>query len=79
MSSGPSPIGHPGAGALSPPPFNSSTTQQTGHINYQPTLGGTAAQFGGISAIPSPPTVLYNSSQSMQGGLYGAYQIDGSQ
>nr|CAD7571807.1 unnamed protein product [Timema californicum] len=79
MSSGPSPIGHPGAGALSPPPFNSSTSQQTGHINYQPTLGGTAAQFGGISAIPSPPTVLYNSSQSMQGGLYGAYQIDGSQ
>ncbi|XP_063244612.1 protein PRRC2C isoform X15 [Bacillus rossius redtenbacheri] len=79
IMSGPSPIGHPGgaAGALSPPPFNS--TGQQGHINYQATLGGTAAQFGGISAIPSPPTVLYNSTQPIQSGLYGAYQIDGTQ
>ncbi|KAK7867205.1 hypothetical protein R5R35_008391 [Gryllus longicercus] len=78
MSAGPSPIGHPGP--LSPPPFNSSNTQQ-GHINYQPTLGGTAAPFGSISAIPSPPTVLSYSSQQIpsQGGLYGAFQLDGTQ
>ncbi|XP_046985205.1 protein PRRC2C-like isoform X6 [Schistocerca americana] len=73
MSAGPSPIGH--SGPLSPPPFNSNTQQ--GHINYQPTLGGTAAQYGGISAIPSPPTVLYNSPG--QGGLYAPFQIDGPQ
>ncbi|PSN47781.1 hypothetical protein C0J52_15222 [Blattella germanica] len=78
VMSGPSPIGHPGP--LSPPPFNSSNAQP-GHINYQPPLGGTAAQFSSISAIPSPPTVLYNSSQQIptQGGLYGAFQIDGTQ
>lgn len=42
-------------------------------------LGGGATQFSGISAIPSPPTVLFNTSQQMQaqvrdllytGGLY---------
>jgi hypothetical protein len=35
MSTGPSPIGHPGP--LSPPPFNSSSAQP-GHINYQVTV-----------------------------------------
>ncbi|KAG8229347.1 hypothetical protein J437_LFUL007155, partial [Ladona fulva] len=77
MSTGPSPIGHPGP--LSPPPYNSSNAQATaGHINYQPTIGGTA-QFGGMSAIPSPPSVIFNSSQQIpaQGGLYGAFPIDG--
>ncbi|CAG9772485.1 unnamed protein product [Ceutorhynchus assimilis] len=31
-----------------------------------------SAQYG-ISAIPSPPTVLYNSTQQLQSGLYGAF------
>ncbi|XP_046404098.1 LOW QUALITY PROTEIN: uncharacterized protein LOC124169510 [Ischnura elegans] len=77
MSTGPSPIGHPGP--LSPPPYNSSSAQATaGHINYQPTIGGTA-QFGSMSAIPSPPSVIFNSSQQIpaQGGLYGTFPIDG--
>ena len=44
-------------------------------------MSSTAAQFGGISAIPSPPTVLYNSSQAT--GLYqtflGEAQVLGGQ
>lgn len=36
-------------------------------------MSSTAAQFGGISAIPSPPTVLYNSSQT---GLYQTFLGD---
>lgn len=35
-----------------------------------------------MSAIPSPPTVLFNSTQQIQAaqtGLYGAFQIDQSQ
>lgn len=46
---------------------------------FQPSLGG-SAQYGSMSAIPSPPTVLFNSTQQMptQGSLYG-YQMDQSQ
>lgn len=40
-------------------------------------LGGNS-QYG-ISAIPSPPTVMYNSTQQIQQtGLYGPFQIDQS-
>ena len=41
-------------------------------------MGNTAAQFGGISAIPSPPTVLYNSSTQLP-PAYQTFQIDGTQ
>lgn len=39
----------------------------------QPNMSSSAAQFGGISAIPSPPTVLYNSSQA---GIYQTFLGD---
>lgn len=69
---GPGLMGHP----LSPPPMQpvlgggvglgqppqQYTTNQ--HIGYQPSLGGNT-QFG-VSAIPSPPTVLFNSTQPLQ-------------
>lgn len=46
----------------------------------QPSLGG-SAQYGSMSAIPSPPNVLFNSTQQMptQGGLYGPFQLDQTQ
>lgn len=44
----------------------------------QTNIGGTAAQFGGMSAIPSPPTVLYNSSTQLP-PTYQTFQIDGTQ
>ena len=63
---------HPGQGHMSPPPYNS---QPASHMaNFQASMSGTA-QFGGISTIPSPPTVLFNSSQA---GMYPGF-IDGSQ
>ncbi|XP_044595576.1 protein PRRC2C-like isoform X3 [Cotesia glomerata] len=83
---GQSPIGHPPAslqGPLSPPPFNS--TGQPSHINYQefPQYPGSqAAQYGSMSAIPSPPAVLFNTGSgqlpAQAGGLYGAFQLDQS-
>lgn len=82
---GQSPIEHPPAslqGPLSPPPFNS--TGQPSHINYQefPQYPGSqAAQYGSMSAIPSPPAVLFNTGSGQlpaQGGLYGAFQLDQS-
>ncbi|XP_020288922.1 protein PRRC2C-like isoform X4 [Pseudomyrmex gracilis] len=85
IGAGQSPIGHPPVslqGPLSPPPFNS--TGQPSHINYQefPQYPGSqAAQYGGMSAIPSPPAVLFNSSGQLPaqaGGLYGAFQLDQS-
>ncbi|XP_051158861.1 protein PRRC2C isoform X5 [Leptopilina boulardi] len=83
---GQSPIGHPPVslqGPLSPPPFNS--TGQPSHINYQefPQYPGSqAAQYGSMSAIPSPPAMLYNTGSgqlpAQAGGLYGAFQLDQS-
>ncbi|XP_058806241.1 protein PRRC2C isoform X3 [Phymastichus coffea] len=82
---GQSPIGHPPAnlqGPLSPPPFNS--TSQPSHINYQyPGSQAAAAQYGSMSAIPSPPAVLFNTNSGQlpaqaAGGLYGAFQLDQS-
>ncbi|XP_059483980.1 protein PRRC2C isoform X2 [Neocloeon triangulifer] len=91
MSAGQSPIGH--QNQLSPPPYNSSSTSsQHSHLGYtavQRSAGvdnmscwqhtGTAAPgFGGISAIPSPPTVLFNTNQQLQqaSGLYSTFQLD---
>ncbi|XP_015113837.1 protein PRRC2C isoform X3 [Diachasma alloeum] len=83
---GQSPIGHPPASIqapLSPPPFNS--TGQPSHMNYQefPQYPGSqAAQYGSMSAIPSPPAVLFNTGSgqlpAQAGGLYGAFQLDQS-
>jgi hypothetical protein len=80
---GPSLMGNP----LSPPPLQpvigtgvnlgQPPQQYTAnqHISYQASLGG-SNQYG-ISAIPSPPTVMYNSTQQIQQtGLYGPFQID---
>ncbi|XP_064212179.1 uncharacterized protein nocte isoform X2 [Tribolium castaneum] len=80
---GPSLMGNP----LSPPPLQpvigtgvnlgQPPQQYTAnqHISYQAGLGG-SNQYG-ISAIPSPPTVMYNSTQQIQQtGLYGPFQID---
>ncbi|XP_025837147.1 uncharacterized protein LOC108738623 isoform X2 [Agrilus planipennis] len=83
-------VGHP----LSPPPMQSVIGTGVGlgqppqqytsnqHLGYQPSVGGTN-QYG-MSAIPSPPTVLFNSTQQLQAaaaqsGLYGTFQIDQSQ
>lgn len=88
MSAGQSPIGH--QTQLSPPPFT-STSSQHGHMSY-PTVqrsagmdnmscwqhtGSAAPAFGGISAIPSPPTVLFNTNQPLAqaSGLYN-FQLD---
>lgn len=66
-----------GVMGLSPPPMQHAYN----HLNYPP------SQYSGISAIPSPPTVVFNSSQQLlnssqqmpsQGGLYNAFQIDQS-
>ncbi|XP_011881857.1 PREDICTED: protein PRRC2C isoform X7 [Vollenhovia emeryi] len=85
IGAGQSPIGHPPVslqGPLSPPPFNS--TGQPSHINYQefPQYPGSQAQYGGMSAIPSPPAVLFNTGSgqlpAQAGGLYGAFQLDQS-
>ncbi|KAF5307353.1 hypothetical protein FQR65_LT07070 [Abscondita terminalis] len=84
---GPGIVGHP----LSPPPMQPVLGGGVGlgqppqpytsnqHLGYQPNLGG-STQYG-MSAIPSPPTVLFNSTQQIQAqtGLYGAFQIDQSQ
>ncbi|XP_035717368.1 protein PRRC2C-like isoform X6 [Vespa mandarinia] len=86
IGAGQSPMGHPPAslqGPLSPPPFNS--TGQPSHINYQefPQYPGSqAAQYGSMSAIPSPPAMLFNTGSgqlpAQAGGLYGAFQLDQS-
>ncbi|KAB0800432.1 hypothetical protein PPYR_06172 [Photinus pyralis] len=85
---GPSIVGH----TLSPPPMQAVLGAGVGlgqppqpytsnqHLGYQPNLGG-STQYG-MSAIPSPPTVLFNSTQQIQAaptGLYGTFQIDQSQ
>lgn len=71
--------GHPHPGPLSPPPgaFNSSSAQPSGHINFQP-----AAQYSsvGVSAIPSPPAMLYGSQQIPAQELYHqTFQIGNTQ
>ncbi|XP_066588319.1 protein PRRC2A-like isoform X2 [Prorops nasuta] len=86
IGAGQSPIGHPPAslqGPLSPPPFNS--TGQPSHMNYQefPQYPASQpAQYGNMSAIPSPPAVLFNTGSgqlpAQAGGLYGAFQLDQS-
>ncbi|XP_062555069.1 uncharacterized protein LOC134220102 isoform X2 [Armigeres subalbatus] len=60
---------HQSAGlGLSPPPMQQGTIQSAPY--YQP------SQYG-MSAIPSPPAVIYNSSAlPSQGGLYNAFQIE---
>lgn len=53
---------------LSPPPMQQGMPAAP-QPYYQP------SQFGGISAIPSPPAVLYNSTpMPSQGNLYGHYE-----
>jgi len=90
MSAGQSPIGH--QNQLSPPPFTSSTSSQHGHLGYQTVqrsagmdnmscwqhTGSAAPAFGGISAIPSPPTVLFNTNQQLAqaSGLYNTFQLE---
>uniref|UniRef100_A0A182QNN5 BAT2 N-terminal domain-containing protein n=1 Tax=Anopheles farauti TaxID=69004 RepID=A0A182QNN5_9DIPT len=62
---------------LSPPPQMQSGSMPSGPQPFFP------AQYG-VSAIPSPPAVLYNSpaaaaaAMSSQGGLYNAFQIEPS-
>lgn len=54
---------------LSPPPMQQNMQAAPQPPYYQP------SQFGGISAIPSPPAVLYNSTpMPSQGNLYGHYE-----
>lgn len=50
------------------------------YFHLQPSLGATSQPYG-MSAIPSPPTVLFSSTQQIptQTGLYGPFQIDQSQ
>lgn len=65
-----------GAGVgLGQPPQQYTTNQ---HIGYQPSLGGNT-QFG-VSAIPSPPTVLFNSTQPLQAaqtpGMYSHFSLE---
>uniref|UniRef100_A0A1B6C1D3 BAT2 N-terminal domain-containing protein n=1 Tax=Clastoptera arizonana TaxID=38151 RepID=A0A1B6C1D3_9HEMI len=59
---------------LSPSPgaFNSTNAQPSGPINYQTA----AASFSNLS-VPSPPAMLFNSSQPIQtqGEMYQAFQI----
>lgn len=69
---------------LSPPPMQAAVGVSLGpqgfatnqHLTGFPTAAAAqsagSAQYG-ISAIPSPPTVLYNSTQQLQSGLYGAF------
>lgn len=61
---GPSPIGLP----LSPPPYGGVANQQQ---CYQ------TAQFGSLSAIPSPPTATYNSTGPLpcQAGAANIYNV----
>lgn len=71
--------GHPHPGPLSPPPgaFNSSSAQPSGHMNFQP-----AAQYSsvGVSAIPSPPAMMYGSQQIPAQELYHqTFQIGNTQ
>lgn len=55
---------------LSPPPMQQGTIPSAPQTYYQP------SQYG-MSAIPSPPAVIYNSSaMPSQGGLYNAFQIE---
>lgn len=83
---GPGLMGHPlspppmqpviGAGVgLGQPPQQFTTNQ---HVGYQPSLGG-STQFG-MSAIPSPPTVLFNSGQPLQApqtaGMYSHFSLE---
>ncbi|XP_022908286.2 protein split ends isoform X1 [Onthophagus taurus] len=56
---------------LNQPPQQYTTNQ---HLGYQASLGG-STQFG-MSAIPSPPNVLYNSTQQLQPNLYGGFPMD---
>ncbi|XP_065337387.1 protein PRRC2A isoform X3 [Cloeon dipterum] len=93
-AAGQSPLGQ--QTQLSPPPYN-STSASTQHLGYTTVArsagvdnlscwqhSGSAAAapgFGGISAIPSPPTVLFNTNQQLQqpAGIYNAFQLDNSQ
>ncbi|XP_059619823.1 protein PRRC2A [Phlebotomus argentipes] len=52
---------------LSPPPLQPSALQAAPQTYYQP------SQFGGMSAIPSPPAVLFNSSAMPS---YGPFQME---
>lgn len=65
---------HQNSLGLSPPPIQQGNLQAGPQPYYQP------SQFGGMSAIPSPPAVLYNSSPmaASQSGLYGHFQIEAS-
>ncbi|XP_019526904.3 mediator of RNA polymerase II transcription subunit 12 isoform X1 [Aedes albopictus] len=54
---------------LSPPPMQQGTIPSAPQTYFQP------SQYG-MSAIPSPPAVIYNSSAISQGGLYNAFQLE---
>lgn len=74
----PMPAGPHCAGPVSPPLMSSLDTTITG-IRTIPGLAS-SVQVAGIPAIPSPPTVLFNSSQQMpQTGLYQPLQMDSRQ
>lgn len=55
---------------LSPPPMQQGGIQAA----YYPS----PSQFGSISAIPSPPAVMYNSTMQNQGNVYGHFPMDTS-
>ncbi|XP_013778180.1 protein PRRC2C-like isoform X3 [Limulus polyphemus] len=68
----------PSAVVASPPPISGLETAMASIR----TIAGLASsvQVAGIPAIPSPPTVLFNSSQQLpQTGLYQPLQMDSSQ
>lgn len=58
-----------GLSGLSPPPQMQQNAIQTAPQSYYQ-----ASQTYGMSAIPSPPAVLFNSSQAA--GLYNSFQIE---
>lgn len=52
------------------------------YLQEFPQYPGSQAQYGSMSAIPSPPAVLFNTGSgqlpAQAGGLYGAFQLDQS-
>lgn len=69
----------PQMASFSPPPIHQTCSIHQGCslAGFPSIPGGTASQLG-ISTIPSPPTVVFNSSQQFaQTGLYQAFPMDG--
>ncbi|XP_050303901.1 protein PRRC2C isoform X2 [Anthonomus grandis grandis] len=73
----PPPMAAAAVGVSMGPQAYAANQHLSGFPTGAPAQGVAAAAAGsgqyGISAIPSPPTVLYNSTQQLQSGLYGAF------